>query len=55
MTVPEKMRLRHDLITLLLAGCSDDTEYFKRLLVAQQAVTECLADFTDDFEGVDEE
>ena len=55
MTVPEKMKLRTKLIGVLLAGCENDSEYFKRLLVAQQVVTECLADFTDDFEGVDEE
>lgn len=46
MTVPEKMKLRTDLLTLLLKGCLKDDEYFKRLIVAQQVVTECLSDFT---------
>ena len=55
MTVPEKMKLRSKLLSVLLVGCESDSEFFKRLLVAQQVITECLADFYDDFDEVDEE
>lgn len=55
MTVPEKMKLRTRLIGILLEGCENDNEFFKRLLVAQQVVTECLADFHDGFDEEDKE
>lgn len=55
MTVPEKMKLRTRLLGILLEGCESDSEFFKRILVAQQVVTECLADFHDGFDEVDEE
>ena len=55
MTLPEKMKLRTKLLGILLEGCKSDSEFFKRLLVAQQVVTECLADFHDDFDEGDEE
>ena len=55
MTLPEKMKLRTKLLSVLLVGCENDSEFFKRLLVAQQVVTECLADFHDDFDEEDEE
>lgn len=55
MTVPEKQKLRTRLVGILLNGCENDGEFFKRLLVAQQVVTECLLDFRNDFDEVNEE
>lgn len=55
MTVPEKMRLRTKLMGVLLVGCENDGEFFKRLLVALEVVAECLTDFRNDFDEVDEE
>lgn len=55
MTVPEIQKLRTRLLGVLLEECENDGEFFKRLLVAQQVVTECLVDFRNDFDEVDEE
>lgn len=55
MTPPEKMRLRAKLLGVLLVGCETNGEFFKRLLVAQEVVTECLTDFRNDFDEVNEE
>ena len=32
----------------LLISCKDDRRYYKRLLWAQELITECLQDFADD-------
>jgi len=53
MTELEKMKLRTKLRSILLVGCETNSEFFKRLLVAQQVITECLTDFRDDFDEKD--
>lgn len=55
MNVPEKLKLRTRLLGILLEECKDDSEFFKRLLVAQQVITECMTDFRNDFDKGDEE
>ena len=39
----------------LLTNCKTDRQYFKRLLWAQELITECLQDFQDDFSDTDDE
>ena len=46
--------LRKSMIDLL-TNCKTDRQYYKRLLWAQELVTECLQDFQDDFSDMDDE
>ena len=38
----------------LLTNCKTDKQYYKRLLWAQELITECLQDFQDDFNDTDD-